>query len=67
VLLIEGAYAAEMRPLDGQITGCIFFNSNVPAKQIQHWQLFCSPLPAPLQIDTSPGSGAFAFRISRGE
>ncbi len=28
-LLIEGAYAAEMRPLDGQKTGCIFFNSNV--------------------------------------
>ena len=37
-LLIEGAYAAEMRPLDGQKTGCIFFNSNVPAKQIQQLQ-----------------------------
>ena len=37
-LLIEGAYAAEMRPLDGQKTGCIFFNSSVPAKQIQQLQ-----------------------------
>ena len=37
-LLIEGAYAAEMRPLEGQKTGCIFFNSNVPAKQIQQLQ-----------------------------
>jgi len=37
-LLIEGAYAAEMRPLDGQKTGCIFFNSNVPAKQIRQLQ-----------------------------
>ena len=38
VLLIEGAYAAEMRPLDGHNVGCIFFNSSVPARQIQHWQ-----------------------------
>jgi len=38
VLLIEGAYAAEMRPLDGHNDGCIFFNSSVPARQIQHWQ-----------------------------
>ena len=37
-LLIEGAYAAEMRPLDGQKTGCIFFNSSVPARQIQQLQ-----------------------------
>jgi hypothetical protein len=37
-LLIEGAYAAEMRPMDGQKTGCIFFNSSVPAKQIQQLQ-----------------------------
>jgi hypothetical protein len=37
-LLIEGAYAAEMRPLNGQKTGCIFFNSSVPAKQIQQLQ-----------------------------
>ena len=37
-LLIEGAYAAEMRPLDGQKTGCIFFNSSVPASQIQRLQ-----------------------------
>jgi len=37
-LLIEGAYAAEMRPLDGQKTGCIFFNSCVPAKQILQLQ-----------------------------
>jgi hypothetical protein len=27
-----------MRPLDGQKTGCIFFNGNVPAKQIQQLQ-----------------------------
>jgi hypothetical protein len=37
-LLIEGAYAAEMRPLGGQKTGCIFFNSSVPARQIQRLQ-----------------------------
>ena len=37
-LLIEGANAAEMRPLNGQKTGCIFFNSSVPAKQIQQLQ-----------------------------
>jgi hypothetical protein len=37
-LLIQGAYAAEMRPLNGQKTGCIFFNSSVPAKQIQQLQ-----------------------------
>jgi hypothetical protein len=37
-LLIEGAYAAEMRPMDGQKTGSIFFNSRVPAKQIQQLQ-----------------------------
>ncbi len=38
VLMIEGAYAAEMRPLDGQNTGCIFFNSSVPARQIKQLQ-----------------------------
>ncbi len=38
VLLIEGAYAAEMRPLDGHKAGCIFFNSSVPARQIQQLQ-----------------------------
>ena len=38
-LLIEGAYAAEMRPVDGQKTGCIFLNSSVPAKQIHELQL----------------------------
>jgi hypothetical protein len=37
-LLIEGAYAAEIRPIDGQKTGCIFFNSSVQAKQIQQLQ-----------------------------
>ena len=37
-LLIEGAYAAEMRQLGGQKTGCIFFNSSVPARQIQQLQ-----------------------------
>ena len=38
VLFIEGAYAAEMRPLDGHKAGCIFFNSSVPARQIQQLQ-----------------------------
>lgn len=38
VLLIEGAYAAEMRLVDGQHAGCIFFNSSVPARQIRHLQ-----------------------------
>jgi hypothetical protein len=38
VLLIEGAYAAEMRLVDGHHAGCIFFNSSVPAKQIRHLQ-----------------------------
>jgi hypothetical protein len=38
VLLIEGAYAAEMRPVDGHNAGCIFFNSSVPARQIQKLQ-----------------------------
>jgi Protein kinase domain len=27
--------------------------------------IYCSPHPAPLQIDSPPGSGSFAFRISR--
>jgi hypothetical protein len=45
-LLIEGAYAAEMRPLDGEKTGCIFFNSNVPSKQIQQLQ---QATPNPMQ------------------
>jgi hypothetical protein len=35
VLLIQGAYAAEMRPVDGHNAGCVFFNSSVPARQIQ--------------------------------
>jgi hypothetical protein len=38
VLFIEGAYATEMRPLDGHNAGCIFFNSSVPARQIQQLQ-----------------------------
>jgi hypothetical protein len=38
VLVIEGAYAADMQQVNGQNAGCIFFNSSVPAKQIQHLQ-----------------------------
>jgi hypothetical protein len=46
-LLIEGANAAEMRPLNGQKTGCIFFNSSVPAKQIQQLQQAAEYPPQP--------------------
>jgi hypothetical protein len=38
VLVIEGAYAAEMRQVNGQNDGCIFFRSSVPEKQIRHLQ-----------------------------
>jgi hypothetical protein len=38
VLVIAGAYAADMQPVNGQNAGCIFFNSSVPAKQIRHLQ-----------------------------
>ncbi len=38
VLVIEGAYAADMRQVDGQNDGCIFFRSSVPEKQIRHLQ-----------------------------
>jgi hypothetical protein len=38
VLVIEGAYAADMRQVNGQNDGCIFFRSRVPAKQIRHMQ-----------------------------
>ena len=38
VLVIAGAYAADMQQVNGQNTGCIFFNSSVPAKQIRHLQ-----------------------------
>jgi hypothetical protein len=36
VLVIEGAYAADMRQVNGQNTGCIFFRSSVSQKQIRH-------------------------------
>jgi hypothetical protein len=36
VLVIEGAYAADMRQVNGQNDGCILFRSRVPAKQIRH-------------------------------
>ena len=36
VLVIEGAYAADMRQVNGQNNGCIFFRSSVPEKQIRH-------------------------------
>jgi len=38
VLVIQGAYAADMRQVNGQNDGCIFFRSNVPEKQIRHLQ-----------------------------
>ena len=36
VLVIQGAYAADMRQVNGQNNGCIFFRSSVPEKQIRH-------------------------------
>ncbi|HEY5233992.1 MAG TPA: hypothetical protein VIK35_10710 [Verrucomicrobiae bacterium] len=36
VLVIEGAYAADMRQVNGQNNGCIFFRSSVSQKQIRH-------------------------------
>ena len=38
VLVIEGAYAADLRQVNGQNDGCIFFRSSVPEKQIRHLQ-----------------------------
>jgi hypothetical protein len=38
VLVIQGAYAADMRQVNGQNNGCIFFRSSVPEKQIRHLQ-----------------------------
>jgi hypothetical protein len=38
VLVIEGAYAADLRQVNGQNNGCIFFRSSVPEKQIRHLQ-----------------------------
>jgi hypothetical protein len=38
VLVVEGAYAADMRQVNGQSDGCIFFRSSVPEKQIRHLQ-----------------------------
>ena len=38
VLVIEGAYAADLRPVNGRNDGCIFFRSSVPEKQIRHVQ-----------------------------
>ena len=38
VLVMEGAYAADMRQVNGQNNGCIFFRSSVPKKQIRHVQ-----------------------------
>jgi hypothetical protein len=36
VLMIEGAYAADLRQVNGQNNGCIFFRSSVSQKQIRH-------------------------------
>lgn len=38
VLVIQGAYAADLRQVDGQNNGCIFFRSAVPPRQIRHLQ-----------------------------
>jgi hypothetical protein len=38
VLVMEGAYAADLRQVNGQNNGCIFFRSSVPEKQIRHLQ-----------------------------
>jgi hypothetical protein len=38
VLVMEGAYAADLRQVNGQNDGCIFFRSSVPEKQIRHLQ-----------------------------
>ncbi|MGA2280256.1 MAG: hypothetical protein ABSG80_08140 [Verrucomicrobiota bacterium] len=38
VLVMEGAYAADLRQVNGQNNGCIFFRSSVPEKQIRHVQ-----------------------------
>jgi hypothetical protein len=38
VLVIQGAYAADMRQVNGQNDGCIFFRSGVSQKQIRHLQ-----------------------------
>ena len=36
VLVMEGAYAADLRQVNGQNDGCIFFHSSVSQKQIRH-------------------------------
>jgi hypothetical protein len=36
VLVMEGAYAADMQQVNGQNNGCIFFRSSVSQKQIRH-------------------------------
>jgi hypothetical protein len=38
VLVIQGAYAADLRQVNGQTDGCIFFRSSVSQKQIRHLQ-----------------------------
>jgi hypothetical protein len=38
VLVMEGAYAADLRQVNGQNDGCIFFRSSVPERQIRHLQ-----------------------------
>ncbi len=38
VLVMEGAYAADLRQVNGQNDGCIFFRSSVSQKQIRHLQ-----------------------------
>ena len=38
VLVMEGAYAADLHQVNGQNNGCIFFRSSVPEKQIHHVQ-----------------------------
>ena len=38
VLVLPGAYAADLRQVEGRNHGCIFFRSSVPEKQIRHLQ-----------------------------
>jgi hypothetical protein len=51
VLVIQGAYAADLRQVDGQNNGCIFFRSRVPEKQIRHLQ---EDIDNPAQATNNP-------------
>ena len=38
VLVVGSAHAADMQPINGENSGCIFFRSQIPEKQIRHLQ-----------------------------